>query len=152
MEFTVKPVAFVKNARKKIEDDNWSSIISEIELIDTLSEETISGISDFSHLEILYIFHKISPDTILLRAEHPRENPDFPKVGIFAQRKKNRPNLIGLTTVELIEVRGKKLVVKNLDAIDGTPIIDIKPSMKEFLPKGETKQAAWTVELMKNYR
>lgn len=151
MEFTVTPVAFVNNSRKEIEDDNWNSIISEIELIDTLSEESISGISDFSHLEILYVFNKVSPSTILQKAEHPRENTSYPKVGIFAQRKKNRPNLIGLTTVELIKVNGKKLTVKNLDAIDGTPIIDIKPVMKEFLPKGEIRQAAWSVELMKNY-
>lgn len=151
MEFTIKPVAFVRNNRKEIEDDHWSSVLTEIELIEALSKETLAGISDFSHLEIVYVFHKVSPTNVLLTAEHPRENPDFPKVGIFAQRKKNRPNLIGLTTVELISVHEKKLTVKNLDAIDGTPVIDIKPVMKEFLPKGTIKQADWSIELMKNY-
>ena len=151
MEFIVKPVGVVKNSRKGIQDDNWSSIISEIHLSEELSPETLSGINDFSHLEILYIFHKIQPDAILLTAEHPRENPAFPKVGIFAQRKKNRPNLIGLTIVELVEVEGKKLIVKNLDAIDGASVIDIKPVMKEFLPRGEVKQPEWSTELMKNY-
>ncbi len=147
----VKPVAYVKNTRKEIEDDNWSSVISEIHLAEEIPEETLSGITAFSHLEILYVFHKINPDNILLRAEHPRENPAFPKVGIFAQRKKNRPNLIGSTIVELVNTERRRLTVKNLDAIDGTPVIDIKPVMKEFLPKGEVKQPQWSIELMKNY-
>ncbi|MDB5226502.1 MAG: transcriptional regulator [Bacteroidota bacterium] len=151
MEFIVKPVAFVKNSRKEIEDDNWSAVTSEIHLSEEIPEETLSGITDFSHLEILYVFHQLQPGNVLLKTEHPRENPAFPKVGIFAQRKKNRPNLIGLTIVELVKAEGRKLTVKNLDAIDGTPVIDIKPVMKEFLPQGEVKQPQWSAELMKNY-
>lgn len=72
-------------------------------------------------------------------------------VGIFAQRGKNRPNKLGLTTVELLEHHHKKLIVKHLDAIDGTPIIDIKPVMKEFLPHREVKQPEWSKKLMEDY-
>ncbi|MES1220024.1 MAG: TrmO family methyltransferase, partial [Bacteroidota bacterium] len=70
---------------------------------------------------------------------------------IFAQRKKDRPNSIGLTTVELIERKGKTITVRYLDAIDGTPILDIKPVMKEFLPASEIRQPVWATELMKEY-
>jgi tRNA (Thr-GGU) A37 N-methylase len=72
-------------------------------------------------------------------------------VGIFAQRKKDPPNFIGLTIVELLEKKNNILLVKNLDAIDGTPILDIKPVMKEFLPQGKIKQPAWSKELMQQY-
>ncbi len=72
-------------------------------------------------------------------------------MGIFAQRKKDRPNSIGLCTVELLQHNGRTLKVKYLDAIDGTPILDIKPVFKEFQPKGEIKQPTWVSDLMKNY-
>jgi tRNA (Thr-GGU) A37 N-methylase len=72
-------------------------------------------------------------------------------VGIFGQRKKDRPNQIGLCTVQLLEHNGRTIKVKYLDAIDGTPILDIKPVFKEFQPKGEIRQPIWVADLMKNY-
>ncbi len=151
MTFTINPIAFVKNSRKEIEDDHWGSIISEIELVDEFNEEALSGISDFSHLEIIFYFNKVTDEMIQYNARHPRNNIHYPKVGIFAQRGKNRPNKLGLTSVELLKHSGRILTVKGLDAIDGTPIIDIKPIMKEFLPKGEIKQAEWSKSLMEKY-
>ena len=82
---------------------------------------------------------------------HPRGNKNWPEVGIFAQRKKDRPNAMGLTVVELVKREGNTITVKYLDAIDGTPILDIKPVMKEFLPGKEIKQPEWSIELMKDY-
>ena len=72
-------------------------------------------------------------------------------MGTYAQRNKNRPNKLGLTIVEFIRREGKSVIVKNLDAIDGTPILDIKPVMEEFLPQSPTKQPKWTKEIMRNY-
>ena len=144
-----KPIAFVKNNRYDKIDDNWSEVISEIELVDSLPSECLDSIETFSHLEIIYYLNK-STKTIT-GSEHPRENPNWPKVGIFAQRKKDRPNHIGLTIVNLVKKDGRKLVVANLDAIDGTPILDIKPVFEEYLPKGRITQPKWTRELMKNY-
>ncbi|PFH92699.1 tRNA (N6-threonylcarbamoyladenosine(37)-N6)-methyltransferase TrmO [Bacillus sp. AFS088145] len=151
MTFPINPIAFVKNSRKEIEDDHWGSIISEIELVEEFNEEALSGISDFSHLEIIFYFNKVTDEMIQYNARHPRNNIQYPKVGIFAQRGKNRPNKLGLTSVELLKHSGRILTVKGLDAIDGTPIIDIKPIMKEFLPKGEIKQADWSKALMEKY-
>ncbi|WP_172373226.1 tRNA (N6-threonylcarbamoyladenosine(37)-N6)-methyltransferase TrmO [Sporosarcina jiandibaonis] len=151
MEFFIKPIAFVSNSRTKIKDDDWGSTVSEIELVDELNESSLQGIDEFSHLEIIFYFDKVLDEEIQSGARNPRNNQQFPKVGIFAQRGKNRPNKLGLTTVELIEHNGRRLIVKGLDAIDGTPIIDIKPVMKEFLPKKEIKQAQWSTELMKDY-
>lgn len=81
----------------------------------------------------------------------PRGNPNYPLVGIFGQRKKDRPNTIGLCTVELLEHNERTIKVKDLDAIDGTPVLDIKPVFKEFQPKTEIKQPDWVADLMKNY-
>jgi tRNA (adenine37-N6)-methyltransferase len=111
----------------------------------------LTGINEFSHLEIIFYFDKVSDDKIQYEARHPRNNKAYTKVGIFAQRGKNRPNKLGVTIVELVEMKKRKLIVKGLDAIDGTPIIDIKPVMKEFLPKGEVLQPNWAVSLMDKY-
>jgi tRNA-Thr(GGU) m(6)t(6)A37 methyltransferase TsaA len=105
---------------------------------------------DFSHLEIIYFFDKVNNDEIVFSGR-PRGNPKYPLVGILGQRKKDRPNKIGLCTVELLELNGRTIKVKNLDAIDGTPIIDIKPVFKEFEPIGQIKQPEWVQDLMKNY-
>ncbi|HVX00535.1 MAG TPA: tRNA (N6-threonylcarbamoyladenosine(37)-N6)-methyltransferase TrmO [Candidatus Babeliaceae bacterium] len=150
MEIISKPIGRVINSRKEPIDDNWSEIISEIELMEHIPEESLNGIETFSHIEIVFYFDKIDLSKISF-AGHPRGNKDYPYTGIFAQRKKERPNGIGLCIAELIKHNGKRLMVKRLDAIDGTPVIDIKPVFKEFLPSGEIKQPAWTNDLMKNY-
>ncbi|MBE0650153.1 MAG: SAM-dependent methyltransferase [Bacteroidales bacterium] len=148
-DIILQPVAYVKNSRKEKIDDNWGNILSEIELAEGIPSEALDSIEAFSHLEIIYFFDKA--EKTVTGSEHPRENPDWPKVGIFAQRKKDRPNHIGLTTVNLIKKTDRKLFVTNFDAIDGTPILDIKPVFEEFLPKGNVHQPEWTRELMKNY-
>jgi tRNA (adenine37-N6)-methyltransferase len=150
MLIAVQPIAFVKNARTEPIDDNWSGIISEIELADDIPTEAFNGISDFSHLEIIFWFDKAKQQDMVY-AGRPRGNPAYPLVGIFAQRKKDRPNSIGLCTVELIAHKERIIIVKNLDAINGTPVVDIKPVFKEFQPKTEIKQPAWAGDLMKNY-
>lgn len=151
MQYSIKPIAFVNNTRKDILDDNWGSVISTIELEENINEASLKGITEFSHLEIVFLFNKVSDDKIQYEARHPRNNKDYPEVGIFAQRGKNRPNKLGVTIVELIEQKQRILIVKGLDALDGTPIIDIKPVMKEFLPKDEVSQPEWSISLMKNY-
>jgi len=148
MSIIIEPIAFVKNSRKAPIDDNWSEIISEIELAEHIPAEASENISDFSHLEIIFYFDKVEKEKIVF-AGHPRGNKSYPLVGIFGQRKKDRPNQIGLCTVELIEHKERKLIVRNLDAIDGTPILDIKPVFKEFQPAGKIIQPSWVADLMK---
>jgi tRNA-Thr(GGU) m(6)t(6)A37 methyltransferase TsaA len=149
--YSIEPIAFVKNNRRKVEDDFWGDVSSEIIISDKISEESIKGIEDYSHLEIIYYFHLADLAKINISVTHPRDNKKFPKVGIFSQRKKARPNLLGTTIVKLISVNKNVLTVDGLDAVDGTPVIDIKPVMKEFLPKGNVKQPEWATELMKDY-
>jgi tRNA (adenine37-N6)-methyltransferase len=150
MDIVLYPVAFVKNSRTDLSDDYWGSIISEIVLADNIPADAFNGIDEFSHLEIIFHFNQSDKSKIVFSG-HPRGNKNWPKAGIFAQRKKDRPNGLGLTIFELVKREGNKIWVKYLDAIDGTPILDIKPVMKEFLPLKEIKQPEWSIELMKEY-
>jgi tRNA (Thr-GGU) A37 N-methylase len=93
----------------------------------------------------------VATEAIVSGARHPRGNVAWPKIGIFAQRGKNRPNRIGATICALLGVDGLTLHVRGLDAIDGTPVLDIKPVMKRFLPRGEVREPEWAKELMRGY-
>lgn len=149
------PIGEIVNERKIVEDDNWGEIISIIELNDSFDESALKGIEEFSHLEIIYYFDKVDDTKIITGARHPRNLEHLPEAGVFAQRVKNRPNKLGLTTVKLLRVENKTLHVKGLDAINGTPVLDIKPVFKQFLPQvsyqDEIKQPDWVNEIMKNY-
>ncbi len=149
------PIGEIVNERKIVEDDNWGEIISIIELNDSFNESALKGIEEFSHLEIIYYFDKVEDSKIITGARHPRNLEHLPEAGVFAQRVKNRPNKLGLTTVKLLRVENKTLHVKGLDAINGTPVLDIKPVFKQFLPQvsyqDEIKQPDWVNEIMKNY-
>lgn len=149
--FQISPIAHVRSTRSEAIDDNWDAERATIMLAEGYGEEALAGLDGFSHVEIVFLFDKVAPERIETGARHPRGRSDWPMVGIFAQRGKNRPNRIGLTTCRLLRVSGRCLEVAGLDAIDGTPVIDIKPVMREFLPRGEISQPAWSHELMAGY-
>lgn len=149
--FEIEPIGFVRNTRSQLIDDDWDSVPARIELVDALPPETLEGLEEFSHAEVIYQFHRVADSAIERGARHPRENPNWPRVGIFAQRAKDRPNRLGATIVEIKGRQGRVLTVAGLDAIDGTPVLDIKPVMAEFLPRSPVRQPDWSRELMKNY-
>ena len=148
---TLDPIGYVRGGRAAVEDDNWGGAEACIELADGLSEDALLGLEAFSHAEVLFHFHQVPEAKVVRDARHPRNNPDWPRVGIFAQRGKNRPNRLGSTIVRVLGRDGRTLRVAELDAVDGTPVIDIKPVMREFLPRGEVRQPAWVGELMRAY-
>jgi tRNA-Thr(GGU) m(6)t(6)A37 methyltransferase TsaA len=150
MHISLDPIGFVINERKSVTDDFWGNVISEIQLAPHIPQEAFDCIEDFSHLEIIYYFDLVAEANIVFSGR-PRGNPDYPLVGIFGQRKKDRPNRIGLCTVELIEHKDSSITVKWLDAINGSPVLDIKPVMKEFSPQGVVRQPSWVKDLMRNY-
>ena len=150
-EITLKPIGYVRNTRLDLDDDNWGSVASEIRLDESLPEESLDGIETFSHAEIVFYFDQVADEKEIPWSRHPRGNKDWPKVGIFAQRNKDRPNHLGLTIVKIIRREGRSLFVKGLDAVHGTPVLDIKPIFTEFLPHEEIRQPAWSHELMNDY-
>jgi tRNA-Thr(GGU) m(6)t(6)A37 methyltransferase TsaA len=148
----MQPIGHVSSPRTEAIDDDWDSITSTITLdAARFGPEALAGLSDFSHVEIVYVFDQRDPATVQTGARHPRNNPDWPLVGIFAQRGSARPNLIGVTICSILHVDGLTVAVRGLDAIDGTPVLDIKPYLAEFGPRGEIRQPAWSHELMAEY-
>jgi tRNA-Thr(GGU) m(6)t(6)A37 methyltransferase TsaA len=150
--FTVSAIGHVICERVEPIDDDWGPIESTIVLdADRFGPDVLAGLDDFSHIDVVYCFDRVDEANINLGARHPRNRDDWPLVGIFAQRAKARPNRLGVTTCELVAVSELTVTVRGLDAIDGTPILDIKPHVIEFQPRTPVHQPSWIGELMANY-
>ncbi len=125
-------------ARMKSQKNSVSEVI-----LDGVPAETLDGIEDYSHITVIYWAHLVPPERRSVTKVHPTGNPDFPLVGVYATGSPVRPNPILVTTVRLLERNGNRLKVTGLDALDGSPVLDIKPYAP---PRGELLQArvpAW---------
>lgn len=152
MSITMTPVGRVEGGRDVPEDDDWGDSRARIVLdAERFDDEALMGLETFSHAEVVYVFDKVAENEIVTGARHPRGNKAWPRIGIFAQRGKNRPNRIGITVCEIVSVDGRTLEVRGLDAIDGTPVLDIKPVMSGFAPRGEVREPSWALEIMERY-
>jgi tRNA (adenine37-N6)-methyltransferase len=148
----IEPIGTVTSTRSAAIDDDWDAVTTTITLdAERFPTESLWGLDQFSHIDVVYLFDQVDPTKVVTGARHPRSNPDWPLVGIFAQRAKMRPNRIGVTTCRLLAVSGLTISVHGLDAIDGTPVVDIKPYMVEFGPRGDVYQPVWSRELMAGY-
>jgi len=147
----LEAIGLVEASRTQAEDDYWGEQQSCIVLDDRFPPDALAGLEEFSHVEVLFLFHRVDQSKVVSGARHPRNNPDWPAVGIFAQRGKSRPNRIGTTICRIAHRNGRRLYVLELDAIDGTPVVDIKPVMREFLPREDVRQPEWSRELMGSY-
>ncbi|WP_037499014.1 SAM-dependent methyltransferase [Solirubrobacter soli] len=149
---SVLAIGHVVGGRTTPVDDDWDAVTATIRLDATrFTPAALRGLEAFSHLEVLYHFHRVAGDAVHTGARRPRGNPDWPEVGIFAQRGKDRPNRLGVSVCRIEAVDGLEVHVRGLDAIDGTPVLDLKPVLREFLPRGELRQPAWASELMTGY-
>jgi tRNA-Thr(GGU) m(6)t(6)A37 methyltransferase TsaA len=148
----LRPIGFVRSPIKRIADDCWGGVISTIALdASRFSPDSTSGLADYSHVEVIFYLSGIPEEAIVTGARRPRGRADWPQVGIFAQRTKDRPNRIGVTTCRLEGVDGLNIRVRELDAVDGTPVLDLKPYYRGFAPRGEVHEPAWARELMAGY-
>ena len=152
MDIVLKPIGRVRSERSEPIDDNWDQVAARIALdAAQFTPDATAGLGDFSHIEVIYHFDRVPTSEIQTGARHPRGRADWPKVGIFAQRGKGRPNRIGVCVCRLERVDGLTLHVRGLDAIDFTPVLDVKPVMKGFLPRGEIREPEWAQEIMREY-
>jgi tRNA-Thr(GGU) m(6)t(6)A37 methyltransferase TsaA len=148
----VTPIGHVVSERTEPLDDGWEAVTARIELDpERFGPDALAGLEDFSHVEIVFLFDRVPEARIETGARHPRGNTDWPRVGIFAQRGKNRPNRIGVTVCRCLGVSGTTLHLSGLDAIDGTPVLDIKPVMSGFPPRGDVREPAWAKAVMARY-
>jgi tRNA (Thr-GGU) A37 N-methylase len=119
--------------------------------VERFTADSLRGLDEFSHVDVVDVFDQVAADSYEVGARHPRGNPEWPAVGVFAQRNKRRPNRIGICTCELLASGGVELTVRGLDAIDGSRVLDLKPYMTEFAPRGAVRQPRWSRELMSGY-
>ena len=148
----MRPIGWVRSARAEPIDDAWDSVPTRIELDgDVLDADATAQLDEFSHIEVVFVFDKVDEASVCRGARHPRGRRDWPRVGILAQRAKDRPNRIGTTVCRLDAVDGLEVSVSGLDAIDGTPVLDIKPYLSGFGPRGEVREPGWATELMAGY-
>ena len=135
------PIGYVRSPIKQLkpseqqgdlENDYWQKVESEVIIHDNLVP-ALDGIERFSHVVVLWWMHQIPEEQRKNRLKvHPRGRQENPLRGVFATRSPVRPNLIGMTVVQLIERKGTVLRVRGLDALDGSPVIDIKPFSKSY--------------------
>ena len=150
--YSIRPIGSVRCSRSEAEDDDWDTVRSRIELdLSEVDDDATDGLEEFSHIEVVFLFHAVDETSVCRGARHPRGRTDWPRVGILAQRAKDRPNRIAVTVCRVEAVRGATIEVSGLDAIDGTPVVDIKPYMSGFAPRGELVEPAWARELMADY-
>lgn len=148
----LEAIGWVRSPRVEPIDDDWDAVTATVDLdADRFTPDALRGLDDFSHVEVVYVFDRVDADEVQTGARRPRGNRDWPEVGIFAQRAKARPNRIGVSVCRLAAVDGLRVTVRGLDAIDGTPVVDIKPYMAEFAARGQVRQPAWSRQLMAGY-
>jgi tRNA (Thr-GGU) A37 N-methylase len=140
-DFTVVPVAHVVGGRTEPTDDYWGGSRAIIRIdAEKFTDSAVVGLEDFSHLEVVFRFHLTDPT-----------DPDWPAGGIFAHRNMRRLNWLGVSRCRLLKVDGLDLHVEDLDAVDGTPVLDIKPWFNEMGPRGTTRQPTWPTEMLADY-
>ena len=146
----VEPIGIVKSPVKEAVDENWGNVVAEIHLLDSMASG-LRGIEQFSHLIVVFFMHQSTFDLETYLVRRPRGRSDMPLVGTFAQRARHRPNPIGVTTVELLEVKQNVVKVKGLDAIDGTPVLDLKPYLPAWDCRLQARIPEWVERLMQGY-
>src|SRR5258708_7220040 len=126
--FVLKLIGRVHSSVKELADDCWRGLVSTVELDENLfGPESTLGLDQYSHAEVVFRPDKIPAGRVEKGARHTRGRADWPKMGIFAQRSKDRPNRIGITVCKIESVNGLKIRVSELDAVEGTPLLDVKP-------------------------
>jgi tRNA-Thr(GGU) m(6)t(6)A37 methyltransferase TsaA len=149
--FEITPVGIVRNDRTDVQNtDNWGAVRSTITIDERFGEACLQGLEGFSHVEVLFVFDQLAEPDDYREPRPYRGRADLPPVGIFAGRGPRRPNRIGVTTCAIEAVRGRELTVVGLDAVTGTPVIDVKPAMAEFHPAYIT-QPEWVSAMMSDY-
>jgi tRNA (adenine37-N6)-methyltransferase len=146
----VEAIGTVRNDIQEPTDEGWRRVVSEVILDETFADG-LDGIEAFSHVLVLFWMHRAAEAEPVRMRRRPQGRQDMPEVGIFAQRARHRPNPIGVTAVKLLRRERNRLVVQGLDAINGTPVVDVKPYVPQFDAVESPRVPAWIHRLMAGY-
>lgn len=148
----MRPIGVVRGGRREATKDHWGDNRSRLELDPTrFTADALRGLDEISHVEVVFYFHIDADEPVETGARRPRGRADWPRVGIFAQHGRMRPNRIGVSICRVLALDDTALEVEGLDAVDGTPILDIKPVWSGYLPRGELREPDWVAEIMSQY-
>jgi len=150
MDWVLRPIGFVRSPATEKVDEQWGRVEAKIELLPEF-RAGLRGLDAFSHVLVIAWLHGASFEAARHLVRRPRGQADMPELGIFAQRAKDRPNPLGVTVVELVALEADGLRVRGLDAIDGTPIVDLKPYFPEFDSAANARLPEWVGRLMRGY-
>jgi len=148
--FPVRAIGFVRSPVVEPVDEGWGEVESRIELLPEY-RAGLRGLDQFSHVLVVAWLHQADFDPARHLVRRPRGRDDMPLVGIFAQRAKDRPNPFGITVAAIVRADETGLVVRGLDAIDGTPILDLKPYFPDFDAAAKPRLPEWVAKLMQGY-
>jgi tRNA-Thr(GGU) m(6)t(6)A37 methyltransferase TsaA len=146
MEYKVTPIGYITSPIKsppKRKDFYWQEIEAEI-VVEPRLALGLNAIESFSHVIVIWWMDKATDSSKVALEVVPRGRKDLPLVGVFASRSPYRPNPVGKATVRLLEHRGNILRVKGLDALDGTPVLDIKPFIPDYDSDKDATAPEWT--------
>ncbi|MGB2798255.1 MAG: tRNA (N6-threonylcarbamoyladenosine(37)-N6)-methyltransferase TrmO [Dehalococcoidia bacterium] len=141
-----KPIGIVRNDIKEPRRDGWEKVTSEI-VVDESLAEGLDGLEEYSHILVVFWMHKVPVEPRPVAKIHPQGRADLPLVGLFATRSPYRPNPVGVSAPRLVERRGNVLSVVGLDAIDGTPVLDIKPYLPHLDAPVDYRGPDWVSKL-----
>ena len=150
-QWELAPIGFVSSSRTDPGDTTgWGDVVARIDLVDALGRHSLDGLADFSHVEIVFWFDRVVRRNSYAETSRARGRADMPLIGVFAARGPNRPNPIGVSACPLVTTGDTWLTVRALDAVDGTPVLDIKPVMERLVPRG-VDEPEWSRRLMQDY-
>ena len=146
----LKIIGYVESTVKEQIDEDWGKVEARV-VLDPEYHMGLQGLEQFSHALIVTYLHeaRFEPSKHLIR--RPRGLESMPEAGIFSQRAKDRPNPLGITAVSIVGVESGVLVVRGLDAIDGTPVVDVKPYYPAYDRVMHATVPDWVNRLMEGY-
>jgi tRNA-Thr(GGU) m(6)t(6)A37 methyltransferase TsaA len=144
------PIGVVRSRVTEPVDLDWGKVESRVVLEPGL-RAGLRGLEQFSHVLVVAWLHGAAFDPARHLVRRPRGLAELPELGIFAQRAKDRPNPLGVTVVKLVSVEPDGITVRGLDAIDGTPVLDLKPHFPVFDSPAGATVAPWVETLMRGY-
>jgi tRNA (adenine37-N6)-methyltransferase len=148
--YALTPIGRVESPVHEPVDHDWGKVTARIVLLPAY-RAGLRGLEEFSHAIVLTWLHLASFDPARHLVRRPRGLASMPEIGIFAQRAKDRPNPIGVTAVRILGVEADAVVVAGLDAVDGTPVVDIKPYVPQYDAVAAPAVPEWVDRLMRGY-
>ena len=145
-DVTLRPIGVVRNKVKEPMPDGWADIESRIVIRPEL-EPMLLNLSEYSHVIVLFWPHEVPDDVRGSKPQlHPRDDETYPLMGVLSTRSQIRPNPVLTSPVALMEVKGNVLRVRGLDAIDGTPVLDVKPYLPHYDSIPDARVPGWVAK------